>query len=44
MIEHLISVQDLDRAAIEQILGRARSFSEVSEREIKTSPRWGGCP
>src|SRR6478736_1973971 len=34
-MRHLLSIEDLDRAAIERILDRAKSFTEVSEREIK---------
>jgi aspartate carbamoyltransferase catalytic subunit len=39
---HLISIDDLDRAAIEQILDRAESFAEVSGREIKKVPALRG--
>jgi aspartate carbamoyltransferase catalytic subunit len=39
---HLISIDDLDRVAIERILGRARSFAEVSGREIKKVPALKG--
>jgi aspartate carbamoyltransferase catalytic subunit len=35
---HLISIEDLDRAGIEQILDRAESFEEVAGREIKKVP------
>jgi aspartate carbamoyltransferase catalytic subunit len=35
---HLLSIDDLDRAAIERILDRAESFDEVSGREIKKVP------
>ena len=42
MIDHLLSIQDLDRPAIEAILDRARSFSEVSEREVKKVPALRG--
>ncbi len=41
-MEHLLSIQDLDRAGIERILDRARSFSEVSEREVKKVPALRG--
>jgi aspartate carbamoyltransferase catalytic subunit len=41
-MRHLISIEDLDRAAIERILARARSFTEVSEREIKKVPALRG--
>jgi len=39
---HLISIEDLDRAAIERILDRAESFAEVSGREIKKVPALRG--
>jgi aspartate carbamoyltransferase catalytic subunit len=39
---HLISIDDLDRGAIEQILDRAESFAEVSGREIKKVPALRG--
>jgi aspartate carbamoyltransferase catalytic subunit len=38
----LISIDDLDRAGIERILDRARSFAEVSGREIKKVPALKG--
>src|ERR687893_588539 len=41
-MDHLISIQDLDRPAIERILDRARSFSEVHEREVKKVPALRG--
>jgi aspartate carbamoyltransferase catalytic subunit len=41
-MRHLLSIEDLDRAAIERILDRASSFSEVSEREIKKVPALRG--
>src|SRR4051794_3930922 len=37
-MRHLLSIEDLDRRAIERILDRAKSFTEVSEREIKMVP------
>jgi aspartate carbamoyltransferase catalytic subunit len=37
-MRHLISIEDLDRQAIERILDRAESFAEVSGREIKKVP------
>jgi len=37
-VKHLISIEDLDRSAIERILDRAESFAEVSGREIKKVP------
>jgi aspartate carbamoyltransferase catalytic subunit len=42
MPRHLISIDDLDRAAIERILDRAESFAEVSGREIKKVPALRG--
>jgi len=39
---HLISIDDLDRAAIERVLDRAESFEEVSGREIKKVPALRG--
>ncbi|HEY6693933.1 MAG TPA: aspartate carbamoyltransferase catalytic subunit [Solirubrobacteraceae bacterium] len=41
-MRHLLSIEDLDRAAIERIIDRARSFTEVSEREIKKVPALRG--
>jgi len=32
-MRHLLSIEDLDRRGIERILDRAKSFTEVSERE-----------
>jgi aspartate carbamoyltransferase catalytic subunit len=40
--QHLISIDDLDRAGIERILDRAESFAEVSGREIKKVPALRG--
>jgi aspartate carbamoyltransferase catalytic subunit len=42
MNRDLISIDDLDRAGIERILDRARSFAEVSGREIKKVPALKG--
>ncbi len=42
MLRHLISIDDLDRPGIERILERARSFAEVSGREIKKVPALKG--
>ncbi len=42
MTRHLISIDDLDRGGIERILERARSFAEVSGREIKKVPALKG--
>ena len=39
---HLLSIEDLDRPAIERILDRAESFDEVSGREIKKVPALRG--
>ena len=41
-MRHLLSINDLDREAIERILDRAKSFTEVSEREIKKVPALRG--
>ena len=41
-MRHLLSIEDLDRADIERILDRAKSFTEVSEREIKKVPALRG--
>ncbi|MDQ3631998.1 MAG: aspartate carbamoyltransferase catalytic subunit [Actinomycetota bacterium] len=41
-MNHLLSIEDLDRAAIERICDRAASFSEVAEREIKKVPALRG--
>jgi aspartate carbamoyltransferase catalytic subunit len=41
-VRHLLSIEDLDRPAIERILDRARTFTEVSEREIKKVPALRG--
>ena len=41
-MRHLLSIEDLDRPAIERILDRARSFTEVSRREIKKVPALRG--
>jgi aspartate carbamoyltransferase catalytic subunit len=42
MTRHLISIDDLDRSGIERVLERARSFAEVSGREIKKVPALKG--
>jgi aspartate carbamoyltransferase catalytic subunit len=39
---HLLTIDDLDRAAIERVLDRAQSFAEVSGREIKKVPALRG--
>jgi aspartate carbamoyltransferase catalytic subunit len=41
-MKHLLSIEDLDRAAIERILDRAESFAEVAGREIKKVPALRG--
>jgi aspartate carbamoyltransferase catalytic subunit len=41
-MRHLLSIDELDRAAIEQIVERAASFAEVSDREIKKVPALRG--
>jgi aspartate carbamoyltransferase catalytic subunit len=41
-MRHLLSIEDLDRASIERILDRAKTFTEVSEREIKKVPALRG--
>ena len=41
-MRHLLSIEDLDRAGIERILDRAKTFTEVSEREVKKVPALRG--
>src|SRR3954452_18650567 len=41
-MRHLLSIEDLDREAIERVLARAASFAEVSDREIKKLPTLRG--
>jgi aspartate carbamoyltransferase catalytic subunit len=41
-MKHLLSIEDLDRDAIERILDRAAAFAEVSGREIKKVPTLRG--
>jgi aspartate carbamoyltransferase catalytic subunit len=41
-VRHLLSIADLERSDIERILDRARSFTEVSEREVKKVPALRG--
>ncbi len=41
-MKHLLSIEDLDREAIERICDRAASFAEVSDREIKKVPALRG--
>ena len=42
MIRDLISIEDLEREDIERILDRARSFTEVGERQVKKVPALRG--
>jgi aspartate carbamoyltransferase catalytic subunit len=41
-MNHLISIEDLERADIERIVAQAERFAEVSDREIKTLPTLRG--
>jgi aspartate carbamoyltransferase catalytic subunit len=41
-VRHLLSIGDLDRAEVEQILARAESFAEVGRRDIKKVPTLRG--
>ena len=41
-MNHLISIEDLDRADIERIVTQAERFAEVSDREIKKVPALRG--
>ncbi|HEY7932868.1 MAG TPA: aspartate carbamoyltransferase catalytic subunit [Solirubrobacteraceae bacterium] len=41
-MNHLISIEDLDRAGIERIVTQAERFAEVSDREIKKVPALRG--
>src|SRR6476469_10835744 len=41
-MKHLLSIEQLDRAAIEAILDRAESFAEVGRRDIKKVPTLRG--
>jgi aspartate carbamoyltransferase catalytic subunit len=41
-VRHLLSVEDLQRPAIERILDRAASFAAISDREIKKVPTLRG--
>ena len=41
-MNHLLSITDLDRAAIERLCDRAASFEEVGERDIKKVPALRG--
>jgi aspartate carbamoyltransferase catalytic subunit len=41
-MNHLLSIEDLDRQAIERIVAQAARFAEVSDREIKKVPALRG--
>ena len=41
-MKHLLSIEDLDRAAIDRICDRAEAFEEVGERDIKKVPALRG--
>ncbi len=41
-MNHLLSIEDLDREAIERIVSQAARFAEVSDREIKKVPALRG--
>jgi aspartate carbamoyltransferase catalytic subunit len=41
-MRHLLSIEDLERSDIERIMERARSFTEVSERQVKKVPALRG--
>lgn len=41
-MNHLLSIEELDRAAIERIVTRAERFAEVADREIKKVPTLRG--
>lgn len=41
-MNHLLSVEELDRVAIERIVSRAERFAEVADREIKKVPTLRG--
>ena len=41
-MRHLLSIDDLDRADVERICDRARSFAEVGRRDIKKVPTLRG--
>jgi aspartate carbamoyltransferase catalytic subunit len=41
-MNHLISIEDLERGDIERIVSQAERFAEVSDREIKTLPTLRG--
>jgi aspartate carbamoyltransferase catalytic subunit len=41
-VNHLLSIEELDRAGIERVVSLAERFSEVSDRDIKTVPALRG--
>ncbi len=41
-MRHLLSIEELDREAIERIVAQAERFAEVTERDIKTVPALRG--
>ena len=41
-MKHLLSIEELDRAAIERIVAQAERFTEVADREIKKVPALRG--
>src|SRR5687767_15032948 len=41
-MRHLISIEDLEREDIERLLDRAKSFTEIGEREVKKVPALRG--
>ena len=41
-MKHLLSIEDLDRAGVERICERARSFAEIARRDIKKVPTLRG--
>ena len=41
-MKHLLSIEELDRDAIERIVAQAERFAEVSDREIKKVPALRG--
>jgi aspartate carbamoyltransferase catalytic subunit len=41
-VNHLLSIEELDRAAIERVMVRAERFAEIADREIKKVPTLRG--
>ncbi len=41
-MRHLLSIEDLDRAAVERICERAQSFADIAHRDIKKVPTLRG--